>query len=130
MVTHTGTFSSVGKIRPYSSSERSSTCFCQMSHVLQREGQLNVTETVRFTGSCCSRPVAWATRYPARRASSGTRFFMAPSFVGRHAQDAGVRRLPAAHVVEACSSRALLRRIRAGREPPTPLLLRSGLHAL
>ena len=51
-VTQTGTFSSVGKIRPYSSTERSSTFFCQMSHVAQRDGHEYVTDTVRLTGSC------------------------------------------------------------------------------
>ena len=37
-VTQTGTFCRVGNTRPYSSTERSSTFFCQMSHVRQRDG--------------------------------------------------------------------------------------------
>ena len=51
MVTQTGTFSRVRKIFTYSSSERSSTFFCQMSQVAQRDGQLYVTDTVRLTGT-------------------------------------------------------------------------------
>ncbi len=62
MVTQTGTFSSVGNRRPYSSTVMSSTFFCQMSHVAQRDGHEYVTDTVRLTGSCGGLPVACSTR--------------------------------------------------------------------